>query len=61
MQPCDVFSFSDLLRCESLHTLYDAIATRILQRNYWLVCVCTCMPVPVPVCMSAVVEEATES
>ena len=28
---------TDLLRCESLHTLDDATATRILQRNYWLV------------------------
>ena len=46
----------DLLRCESLYTLDDATATRILQRNYWLVfwfvCVCVCVCVCLSVCLS---------
>ena len=45
--------FPDLLRCESLHTLDDATATRILQRNYWCVSVCMCVCVCACVSVSA--------
>ena len=47
-----MYECTDLLRCESLHTLDDATATRILQRNYWLVCVCLRTCVCVYVCVS---------
>ena len=46
-----MYVFPDLLRCESLHTLDDATATRILQRNYRLACVCVCVCVCVYVCV----------
>ena len=33
----------DLLRCESMNSLDQGTLCRLLQKNYWCVCVCVCV------------------